>query len=78
MENLNKKREFLRWLITPQDEDEKQRFKENDLVDGYIELSNRIDEMDEEELTGEINNSLLLAHLALYYLRNEGLIDKNT
>ncbi len=24
------------------------------------------------------DNSLLLAHLALYYLRNEGLIDKNT
>ncbi len=58
MENLNKKREFLRWLITPQDEDEKQRFKENDLVDGYIELSNRIDEMDEEELTEEINNQI--------------------
>lgn len=58
MENLNKKREFLRWLITPQNESEKQRFKENDLVDGYIELSNRIDEMDEEELTEEINNQI--------------------
>jgi hypothetical protein len=55
---MEKKKEYLRWLITPQDDNEKVIFKEKGLIDSYIELSNKIDYMSEEELTEEINNQI--------------------
>ena len=36
-------RKYLRWLITPETEKELTLFKENNLVDDFIELNKRID-----------------------------------
>lgn len=48
--------EFLRWIITPQNELEQEKFKK--VVDDYIELNNRIDDMSITQLMDEIDNQL--------------------
>ena len=49
---------YLRWLITLDDDAEKVKFKEQGLVDDYIEIEKRIDLMSIRELVGEINNQI--------------------
>jgi len=59
--NLEKKerlKNFLEYLITPQDETEAILFKENDCVDDYISIKSNLDNMTLEELIKEINIQL--------------------
>lgn len=56
--NINKLRTYLEWLITPQNEEEQKKFKEENLVDDYIGLKNRINDLSEDELIKEINIQL--------------------
>lgn len=49
-------KDFLIWLITPQDDKERELFK--DVIDAHCELMNRIDYLSEEELIAEINNQI--------------------
>jgi len=51
-------RNYLDWLITPQNAEEQARFKIESLVDDYIKLKNRIPDMTEEELIKEIDIQL--------------------
>jgi hypothetical protein len=50
--------EFMKWLITPQDEREQTIFKEKGLVDDYITILNSIPHKTDEELLDSIDNSL--------------------
>lgn len=51
-------RNYLEWLITPQDAEESDRFKELNLVDGYIDIKSRIDSMSEVEFIEEIDKQI--------------------
>lgn len=51
-----KYKNYLLWLITPQDNSEQELFKY--VVDDYIRLRNEIEFMSEEEIILEINNQL--------------------
>lgn len=55
MNNDNLK-EFLLWLITPKDDNEKHLFK--NLVDDYIKIKNNIDSMSRTELYDEIDRQI--------------------
>lgn len=48
--------DFLEWLITPQNDMEKEMFSK--VVDDYIELKNRLPTMTTEEIINEINIQL--------------------
>ena len=54
--DIDNMREFLEWMITPQNEKEKEKFK--DIVDDYIEIKLRIPFLTKDELIEEINNQL--------------------
>ena len=52
---MKKLQNYLRWLIQPQNDEETKRFREQNLVDVYIEIEKRIPTMTEQELIDEIN-----------------------
>lgn len=52
-------RTFLRWLITPQNENEANLLRQRGLIDDYIGIEKRILIMSEQELIAEINIQLL-------------------
>ena len=52
-------RNFLEYLITPQDSGEQFLFKSKELVDEYIELNKKIPLFNKFELIEEINIQLL-------------------
>lgn len=54
----NKLRNYLEWLITPQDDKEQCLFKSKNLVDDYIELKQRIPLLNRMQLIEEINIQL--------------------
>lgn len=57
--NLQELRDYLYWLITPQDDKEKELFRSQPgLVDEHCSIANRIDTMTEQELVDEINHQL--------------------
>lgn len=62
---IEKLRNYLEWLITPQNESEQGKFKEECLVDDYIKLKNRIPKLTEQELINEINIQLSPYHLEI-------------
>jgi uncharacterized protein YjgD (DUF1641 family) len=53
---MKKYKDLLIWLITPQDEHEKELFK--DVIDDHCELMNKINYLSEKELIDEINNQI--------------------
>lgn len=55
IENL---RSYLTWLITPQNDNEQDKFRQENLVDDYIELKNKIPDMSFQDLIAEINIQL--------------------
>jgi hypothetical protein len=59
-------REYLEWLITPQDDAESWRFRVEGLVDDYIAIKNRISGMSHDELVKEINTQLAPCSLAVH------------
>lgn len=54
----NKLRNYLEWLITPQDDKEQCLFKSENLVDDYIRLKQRIPLLNRMQLIEEINIQL--------------------
>ena len=70
MKNLQK---YLEWLITPQNEKEAIFFRENNLVDAYIEIKSRIPFMSEQELINEINTQIKPYELQIKQ-KNDGKI----
>ena len=54
----NKLRNYLEWLITPQDDKEQCLFKSENLVDDYIGLKQRIPLLNRMQLIEEINIQL--------------------
>lgn len=58
IQSINHLKNYLKWLVTPQDDNEAKIFKENDLIDTYIEIINKIPEMSKRELIDEINHQL--------------------
>lgn len=50
---------FLEYLITPQDDKEQSLFKSKELVDEYIKLNKKIPLLNKDELIKEINIQLL-------------------
>ena len=54
----NKLKNYLEWLITPQDDKEQCLFKSENLVDDYIELKQRIPLLNRMQLIEEINIQL--------------------
>jgi len=54
----NKLRNYLEWLITPQDIKEQSLFKSENLVDNYIRLKQRIPLLNRMQLIEEINIQL--------------------
>ena len=54
----NKLRNYLEWLITPQDDKEQSLFKSENLVDDYIRLKQRIPLLNRMQLIEEINIQL--------------------
>lgn len=54
----NNLKDYLRWLITPQDENEAKLFKKEGCVDDYIWIESRIDSMSDDELIEQINIQL--------------------
>ncbi len=60
-----KLQEYLRWLITPQNEAETKLFRDKNLVDAYIEIEKRIPYMTELELMEEINTQLKPFNLSI-------------
>lgn len=54
----NKLRNYLEWLITPQDDKEQSLFKSENLVDDYIRLKQRIPLLNRMQLIQEINIQL--------------------
>lgn len=54
----NKLRNYLEWLITPQDIKEQRLFKSENLVDDYIGLKQRIPLLNRMQLIEEINIQL--------------------
>ena len=54
----NKLRNYLEWLITPQDDKEQSLFKSENLVDDYIGLKQRIPLLNRMQLIEEINIQL--------------------
>ena len=59
MDNIEKYKEFLMWLITPQNDAEQQAFKDNNMVDYYINIVNNISDMSSETIKQEINSILI-------------------
>lgn len=54
----DKLRNYLEWLITPQDGKEQDLFKSENLVDDYIGLKQRIPLLNRKQLIEEINIQL--------------------
>ena len=63
----NKLRNYLEWLITPQDDKEQCLFKSENLVDDYIELKQRIPLLNRMQLIEEINIQLAPYGLEINY-----------
>ena len=63
----NKLRNYLEWLITPQDDKEQCLFKSENLVDDYIELKQRIPLLNRMQLIEEINIQLAPYGLKINY-----------
>ncbi len=58
MDKIDKLRNYLEWLITPENEEEAIEFKRLSLVDDYIDVISKIETMSEKELIEEINIQL--------------------
>ena len=58
MFDRNKYEDFLRWLITPQNDKESALFKSKSLVDDYIEILNSIPSKTDKELLDSIDIQL--------------------
>jgi len=67
---IAKLKSFLRWLMTPQNENEKQVFKEFGFIDDYIMIANKLDTMTEQEIIDEINKQLSPYKLQIDELQN--------
>jgi hypothetical protein len=63
----NKLRNYLEWLITPQDDKEQCLFKSENLVDDYIGLKQRIPLLNRMQLIEEINIQLAPYGLEINY-----------
>ena len=63
----NKLRNYLEWLITPQDDKEQCLFKSENLVDDYIGLKQRIPLLNRMQLIEEINIQLAPYGLKINY-----------
>lgn len=65
-QNLQGLRDYLYWLVTPQNEEEAKIFRHDpDMIDEQCRILNRLDTMTEQELIDEINAQLEPQGLAI-------------